>query len=269
MSPKISLCITTKNRFDEFLSSALDTYVELVKKGIIDEIVICDENGNDFQKINEKYSGLIDDGFRLRVFKNNQNLGVFLNKLKVCKMANNDCIALIDSDNLVDEAYFRRVKEYIDNTPLPEHYILSPSYGRPHDGMDYRKYEGTITRKYNIRDYIVLPKDDTAVWDIPLMWNICFISLLNMGNYVLSKNIVHRVSHDPNLLRKISGCDVMYFNYLAFRQIPDGEFQFHVVPGLEYDHSVHDGSLQRQEGETANEMLWEHLVNWYRHEVYK
>jgi glycosyltransferase involved in cell wall biosynthesis len=266
---KISLCITTKNRFDKFLSKSLDSYIELVKSGVIDEIVVCDENGNDFQKINEKYSALIDGGFKLRVFKNNQQLGVFLNKLKVCKMANNDCIALIDSDNVVDETYFRTVKEYMDKTTLPEYYILSPCFGRPHDGMDYRKYKGEVIRKYTVREYVVLPKDDSAVWDIPLMWNICFISLLNMGNYVLSKNIVHKVTHDPNLLKRISGCDVMYFNYLVFRQIPDNEFQFHVVDGLEYDHSVHDGSLQRQEGETANEMLWEHLIQWYRHEVYK
>ena len=74
---KISLCIPTMDRFDNFLNKVLDNYIELLKKQIIDEIIICDENGNDFEKINEKYSNFIDNGGKLRVFKNNKHSSIF------------------------------------------------------------------------------------------------------------------------------------------------------------------------------------------------
>jgi glycosyltransferase involved in cell wall biosynthesis len=230
-----------------------------LKKEVIDEIIICDENGNDFYKINEKYYDLIDNGIKLKVYKNYRNLGVFLNKLKVCKMANNDYIALIDSDNRVDEDYFKKVKEYIEKNNLPDNVVLSPCFGRPHDGMDYRRYNGKIMNKTNIKEFVVEPKGPEAVWDIPLMWNISSISLLNMGNFVISKNVFENFHvPDKEILPKIAGCDVIYFLSLLFER--KNSFEFHVVEGLEYDHSVHEGSLQLKEQEVSNVILWETLV---------
>jgi hypothetical protein len=48
---KISLCITTMDRYDKFLNTLLKKYFEYLQIGIINEIVICDENGNDYKKI--------------------------------------------------------------------------------------------------------------------------------------------------------------------------------------------------------------------------
>jgi hypothetical protein len=267
---KISLCIPTMDRFDTFLKKALDRYLELLNKGWIDEIVVCDETGNDFYKINEHYEKIINDGVKLRVYKNTRRLGVFLNKMKVCKMANNDCIALIDSDNLVDESYFQVVNDYISKTQLTEYYILSPCFGRPHEGMNYSQFAGSILHKYNVRDYVVRSVGENALWsNLAYMWNRPFISFLNMGNFILSKNIMRNLFFDMDCLDKAQGCDVMYFNSCVFTQFYDYQFKFHIVNGLEYDHAVHDGSLQIKESDRSNEMMWDRLVPYFFHEVHK
>ena len=43
-----SLCIPTMNRYDTFLKGFLKKYVTF---DLIDEIIICDENGDDYNKI--------------------------------------------------------------------------------------------------------------------------------------------------------------------------------------------------------------------------
>jgi len=266
---KISLCIPTMDRFDKFLKKSLDKYLDLLSKGWIDEIVVCDENGNDFYKINEHYEKLINDGVKLRVYKNSRQLGVFLNKLKVCKMANNECVALIDSDNFADETYFRTVNEYFVKTQLTNYYILSPYYGKPHDGMMFDMFQGEIIHKYNAREYIVKAPGENALWqNLSYMWNRKFISFLNMGNFVLSRNIICDLVFDMNMLEKTQGCDVMYFNSCVFKQFYDYEFKFHIVPGLEYEHEVHDESLQKKEHHRANEMVWDHFSFYFLNEVH-
>jgi hypothetical protein len=73
-----SLCITTKDRYNDFLSEYIPKYLE---NPYIDEIIISDENGNDFNKIKERFSS----NLKLRLYKNEYVLGPFLNKIKVLK----------------------------------------------------------------------------------------------------------------------------------------------------------------------------------------
>jgi len=90
-----------------------------------------------------------------------------------------------------------------------------------------------------------------------------------MGNFVLSKNIMRTIYFDSEKLEKAQGCDVMYFNSLVFYQFYDHEFKFHILPGLEYEHSVHEGSLQMKESGRSNEMMWDYLVPYFFHEAHK
>ena len=50
-----TLCIPTMNRYDLHLSKYLLSYIE---NNLIDEIIICDENGNDVKQIKEHFSNL-------------------------------------------------------------------------------------------------------------------------------------------------------------------------------------------------------------------
>ena len=114
---KISLCIPTKGRFDTFLSNHLDEYLCYLDEKIIDEIVICDEDGKDYNKIIKKYKKIMEKNENIKnkfkLYKNNNILGVFLNKIKVCMLASHNYIALIDSDNFCERDYFKKIRDYI------------------------------------------------------------------------------------------------------------------------------------------------------------
>ena len=222
---KISLCIPTMNRFDDFLGGYLDKYIEYLNSEIIDEIVICDENGDDFYKIYMKYGHFINNNpNKIKVFKNEHIQGVFFNKMKVCSLANHKYIALIDSDNFADETYFKTAKEYIMNNKLPEHFILAPSFAKPL--FDFTSSIGCINKNI-MNDFL-----DRN------MFHIC----LNCGNYILSNNIHSNIQYDIELLPKVISCDVIYFNLLCFLQLEN--FEMHIIKGMEYNHVIHAGSTQ-------------------------
>ena len=230
---KLSLCIPTKDRFDKFLYINLPKYIDYLNQGIIAEIVICDETGSDYEKIVNKYgngngNGNNTNADTFRIYKNDTVLGVFLNKLKVCNLANNNYIALIDSDNFADETYFQTAKEYICSQNITQDCILSPCYPRP-IFKDIQQYAGKIFTKDTVKEYLHY---------IP-----CHI-LMNTGNFVLTKNIVENIQYDASLLYHTTACDVMYFNLLAFQQFP--ELKFHIVNGMEYNHVVHDDCVSVQ-----------------------
>jgi hypothetical protein len=219
---RISLCITTKNRFDNFLSKYLDHYLYFLKSGFIDEIVISDETGDDYQKIQNKYNNLIGDNFR--IYKNESILGVFLNKIRVCKLAKYPFIALIDSDNFPDNIYFDTVKKFILSNTISNNVILAPSFAKPN--LNFSKYSGKIVKS-----------------KLPILINeLRFEQLLNDGNYIISKSLIDNLvfDSDPKLQKVISACDVIFFNLLCFEQFPDMEF--YVINGMEYEHVVHSDS---------------------------
>jgi len=221
---KFSLCIPTKDRFDEFLEGNLTKYLSYLNDGIIDEIVICDENGNDYEKIVQKFDYAIEttQKNKFRVYKNESVLGVFLNKLKVCNLAKNNYIALIDSDNFADAAYFSVAKEYILSRGIVSKRILCPSFAKPRFDVVKEKYNRYIINKQNCKDHIHY---------------VPFHILINTGNFVLTKDVVENLTYDAEIIPKISACDVMYFSLLTFQQIEGMEM--HVVDRLEYDHTVH------------------------------
>lgn len=219
----ISLCIPTLNRYDTFLSKYLPKYTSLLERGIINEIIISDENGNDYEKLLPVYG----DNPKIKLYKNDHILGVFENKLKVCSYASSEYIALIDSDNFCDETYFATIKKYIDNhqSQLSKHVILSPSFSKPVFNHSNNAYTNQIITTSNISSYVHNEK---------------FQILLNTGNFVITKSIIECLKYDKSIMKSISACDVLYFNLLCFQQYID--FQFHVVKDLEYLHVVHNDS---------------------------
>ena len=233
---RISLCITTMDRFDTFLSKNLDNYIEFLIDELIDEIIITDENGNDYKKISEKYKHLLEQMPNFKIYKNEKILGVFKNKLNACIYASCKYIALIDSDNFPDKKYFKTVKEYINKNEkmFPEHIILAPSRSINHNdapNLNYKEFENKIINKTNIIEHI--PK-------------IKFQVLLNTGNYIISKSITDNINYDNEIMDIISGCDVVYFNLLAFKQFSD--LELHVIEGLEYSHTEHkDGEYNKRD----------------------
>lgn len=216
----LSLCIPTMDRFDTFLKKNLDRYL---LDPLIDEIIITDENGNDFEKITKNYNN-----DKIKVFKNDRQLGPFMNKLKCCKMAKNEWIMLIDSDNYADQTYSKTVMNYIETNKPTKQSVLSPVFGS--SVFDYRSINPKIMTRNNIKN----------TNNFPLLTTV-----MNTGNYVINKHLIDNINIDKEHenIKKSSSCDVIFFNTLLFEQF---DLVFHMVSNLNYEHVVHDNSIYLQ-----------------------
>ena len=223
---QFTLCIPTMDRYDNFLSINLINYIE---NPLIGEIIITDENGNDIDKIIKSNI----DKQKLKLYKNSTRLGPFLNKLEACKYSTYEWIALIDSDNYADNEYFKIAYEYIKNINNPKYDIISPSFAKPR--FDYRYISNKIITKNNLKS-IVEFENTNRKDSSPLE------TLMNTGNYILNKSVLTDLNlfNELNNIEYSSACDVIYFNTLLFEQL---DINFHIVHGLEYEHSLHDGSI--------------------------
>ena len=259
----ISLCIPTKDRYDNFLINYLKEYIKYLNNGIIHELIISCENGNDYNKIFDEYREILKTDKRFRIYKNNKVLGVFLNKLKVCSYAESEYIALIDSDNFADINYFNTVRKYIYNIISTftdstnknslknslknsfKYSIFSPC--RLKNSFDFKQFENAILTKYNVYDY----KD-----------NELFSVLLNTGNYVLTKDIINSIDFKEWNIERVSSYDVIFFNLLCFKQL-DG-FKIHIVKDLEYIHVLHNGSIYLEKKDFCNNYYNKYILPEYQ-----
>lgn len=224
-SINISLCITTMDRFDNFLDKYLDVYLEYLHSGIIQELIICDENGQDYEKILNKYNHGNLDG-PIKLYKNDHILGVFFNKLKVSSYATDGhFIALIDSDNFVGDDYFYQIRRFIkkNNISIHDAVVLAPTASYPN--YEYIKYNNYCFDKYNVSSYI----DD-----------ITFQVFMNTANYVYTKCINDKLTILPEELKEMDIYDTVYKHLLCFQQIPN--YKIYAVENLQYHHAVHDDS---------------------------
>jgi hypothetical protein len=228
------------NRYDSFLKNNLTKYLQM---DLIDEIVICDENGEDVKKIQRDFP----NNNKLRLFVNERKLGPFLNKIKVCQQAKNEWIALIDSDNFADNGYFEKVKSFIENNNLTKNSILAPDYGteifRWEHLSSYRGDHALLNRK----TYDTLKQIDNKRKQGLGNMN----HLVNVGNYVLNKYLIDNINLKNDMpLIKISDCfDVLLMNSLFFEQL---DLQFYILKDLKYKHAISDDSIYTR---TAGQLI--------------
>jgi hypothetical protein len=226
----LSLCIPTKNRWN-FLKINIPKYLD---NPFIDEIVICDENGNDAKMIQETYK----DNEKIKVYVNDRILGPFFNKRKVVSLAKNDFVCLMDSDNFAPLSYFEAWNTYIKENDLKENTVYCPARTIPqsnHEGFDYRKFIGSYNFDQCKKNY----------------HNNVFGTMLNTGNYIFNKNLFMKAESDYSLEdmdKSYKVCDVLYQNYLLLSKY---NAILTLVPNMEYDHIVHGGSYYM---ETCNQL---------------
>jgi hypothetical protein len=212
-----SLCIPTIDRYNTFLKEYIPKYLS---NDLISEIIITDENGNDVDLIKQH---LIND--KLKLYKNDKKLGPFLNKLKACKLANNEWIVLMDSDNFADYDYFLLANNYINNNNLKKETILSPSFAKPQ--FNYTSLNNKILNKQNMFKYYQDHK--------------CLLTLMNTGNYIINKYLIDNIniSNDIEIIQKSSACDVILFNTILLEQY---NIDIHIIENMHYLHVVHPDS---------------------------
>jgi glycosyltransferase involved in cell wall biosynthesis len=214
------------NRWDKFLSGYIREYL---KNPYIDEIVICDETGEDAKKITESFG----DNPKVRVFVNEKCLGAYRNKEKVVSLAKNDFVCLMDSDNFAPESYFRAWLAYLNGSAPDERTIYMPCRTIPqpnHSGFDYSKFSG---RSYTKDTYKHFYHDEPG--------NVA----CNTGNYILPKKFYTETVPGPVLEHCADTCfgvDVLFKNHILWENGATAV----VVPGMDYHHIVHPGSLYMQ-----------------------
>lgn len=212
------------DRYDKFLQEYLPKYLS---NELIQEIIITDENGNDYQKIKENFPNP-----KIKLFKNESRLGPFLNKIGACKKAASEYIVLMDSDNFADNDYFENANKFILSKQLSKYTILAPSFAKPN--FDYRKLSGVVLTKGNMQQYL----QDKS-------YEGTLLCLMNTGNYVINKYLIDNIdfSKETNNIQQSSSCDVIFFNMLLYEQFP---LKMYVLNELQYSHVVHNHSIYIQ-----------------------
>ena len=226
MIPKISLCIPTYKRFDKFLSTNLVRYLE---NPYIDEIVICDENGEDSQKILAQFP----NQSKIKVYTNESILGAFSNKNRVVSLASNDWVCLMDSDNYAPASYFEAWISYIESNGISSKKIYLPLSTIPqpnHPGFNYTPFQHLQLDSISCEQQQIDMNNETIT------------CMFNTGNYIFHKqNYIesnrHLVEYHTSGVKGAQ--DVFFKAALLFLN----HSTFVLVPNMSYHHIIHDGSL--------------------------
>lgn len=243
--PKISLCIPTYKRFDQFL---LHNLVRYLQNPYIDEIVISDENGEDAQKIALRFQ----NEPKLKVYTNSSILGPFLNKNRVVSLASNEWICLMDSDNYASPAYFEAWIAYIKSYGLSSKKVYLPMHTNPqsnHAGFNYTQFQHLRLDGKTIVEYGFEPLS----------------MLLNTGNYVFHKknyldsNRFLDHYHRDGLKYGLDVQDVVFKALLLCLN----HSTLVLVPDMSYDHVVHKGSyvLNNTTASVPTAKIMNHLIS--------
>lgn len=219
----ITLAITTYNR--DHMTWQSFRYVRDDPR--ISEIVIVD----DFSDINiyESLKRMIDGFEKVKLYRNEKNLGCYHNKRRAVELSSNEWVILFDSDNVIKKDYLDAITQNTQNT------LLAPSFAKPH--FDYRHFSGKTFTKENIKNFIDVKRFDC---------------IINTCNFFVNREEYLKV-FDP--IDEPWTADTLYFNYCWLKAGNSIE----VVEGMEYEHLVHDGSHYkehvRKTGNLANEIM--------------
>lgn len=217
----ISICIPTYNRTDLLFES----YSKVIDDPRVSEIVIVDDCSTD--QVWVKMCNTIRNHPKIKLYRNEKNLDCYRNKREAVSKATNEWVIILDSDNIIDINYIDKIfapKQIpISGHMIPENHftfdtIYQPSFAKPH--FNFKKYEGMLIMKDNVSKYV---NDPT------------FTTMLNAFNLFVNRDEYLRV-WDGNVDPVTS--DSIYFNY---KWLEAGN-SIYVVPGMEYEHRVHEGS---------------------------
>lgn len=208
-SRKISVCITTWNRYE----SVVKAIEHILDDDRVSEIVISDDCSTDgsLEKFITHYRGF----HKVKVYKSNENIDCYRNKRKAILLANNNWCILFDSDNILTKKYIDKLYEIEEWHPQV---AFLPDYAKPN--FDYRTFSGKLVDKLNVKDLLQITN---------------FECCLNTMNYFVNQNEYLKVWDDT--IDPVTS-DSIYQNYRWLQ----GNNKLFIVEGLEYEHTVHDGS---------------------------
>lgn len=205
----ISLCLTTYQRTELLYES----FRQLINDDRVSEIVIVDDASSD-----EVYNTIAWQTKaipKVKLYRNESNLDCYRNKKRAVELAMNEWVIIGDSDNIFTPEY---INVLFSHDEWASNMIYQPSFAMPH--FNFTKYNSSFIGKQNVHDFM----DDPT-----------FQTMLNAMNYFVNRDEYLRVwdgSIDPVT------SDSIYQNYNWFKS---GNYMA-VVPGLSYEHRVHEQS---------------------------
>jgi glycosyltransferase involved in cell wall biosynthesis len=217
-----SLVLTTYYRFESFLKNNVNRYLE---NPYIREIIIYDDCSDDFEKINHEFKTQIECG-KIKVFRQEKNRGALRNKIMALEKANEEWICLMDSDNYCNISYFEKLERYWNQHGFNKHMIYAPEGALP------------VFQFSNL----TIPVNQKTWNKLHQTYGI----MLNAGNYVLHKSMV------PYMLPILDDLTIEGFvevKYMNYRWVRDANATIQVIPGMTYEHTVHNGSLYMRDAD--------------------
>lgn len=209
---KISLCLTNWNR-TEMLG---ESFIQVLNDDRISEVIISDDCSDEQTRTYLRLLELVSP--KIKVFPHYENVGMSRNKYHSVSYAKENWCIVFDSDNVLTTEYIDAIYKQKGATSWDENVIYCPSFARPQ--FDYRAFNSLTFHKRSVKKYL-----NKKMFDC----------LLNTCNYFVNRvNYLTVFEHNPEM----KGTDTIWFNYLWLK----AGHSFHVVPGMQYDHRVHDGS---------------------------
>lgn len=236
----VSLAITTYNRS----GLNIESFINIINNDFIDEIVIVDDCSTPF---------LYDNFFRIirqlnhakiRVRRNNINLGPFRNKIKAVSLCKQPWVIILDSDNIIDNDYIETLKK----VDLNEDTLYCPEFLRDVKSGEplwkYSEFAGIEIDRNNVGNYIEDVNFETSL-------NTCN-NFFNRGRWLEALQLREDSMPEPH------GADSTYISYLWL--LSGGKIQ--IVPNLGYRHRVHSDSWYLshiEEGIKFNSMIYQKI----------
>lgn len=188
-----------------------ESFLKVVNDDRISEIVISDD-ASDAATV--EWMGAVFTHPKIKIRYQNVNLGMSLNKAESVKLASNEWCILLDSDNIIDSSYIDALFNVIWDPDV----IMCPNFARPN--FDFTEFTSLKFDKKTAKRYIKKGR---------------FEILLNTCNYFVNRDRYLEVyQYNPDM----KGTDTIWFNY---NWLKSGK-SFYVVPGMQYEHRVHEGS---------------------------
>jgi len=243
----ITLAIPSYNRSHYVIES----FLRVLDDYRITEILIVDDCSleSEYSKLESLISSFKDHSAfsKIRLIRNEKNLGSFFNKKKCVDESKNEWVILLDSDNSIDVSYLDSLtnKNNLNFLYTPSHAKCSSKL------LDYRKYSNEIIDRNKYKR--ILNQERNLSWDC----------ILNTGNYFFNRNTYLECINKEEILVDSFAADAFYLIYLWMKNIEDAKLE--VVSGMEYDHRLHEQSHWSMNSQSSDNFVLkiiEDTIKW-------
>lgn len=237
-NPELTVAIPTMRRW-AFLEKSLPVYFN---HPLVKHVLICDETGEDSDAIQaSQWAG----HSKLILQRNRTRLGIYFNKRQCIDLAPTEWVAVLDSDNFFDEAFFTNLASiWAKEGAKPNHfYACGRGLFVHEDGSIHNPIDG-------FGGFQLTSQTWNDIFNRQ-RWNF----MLNDGNWVVPRKVLSCLPTDVRD-EDILATDAIYMARLFVK----GGYTYDIRDELTYIHSVHKGSSWIQNGDACMK-IW-NSTNW-------